>query len=92
MTKRIYPRIQPLTAARAQELAANRDRDRLLDQIIHAESREEIEVAKQAQWEWLIQNPDDFGVLNAGECLAYAEEALDEKASERSQLREIPSA
>jgi len=70
------PRIQPLTPDRSRELAADPDRRRLLDQILHATTRDEIGAARAAQRAWLVANPDDFGMLEAGEDLAYAEEAL----------------
>ncbi len=41
-----------------------------------ATTREEIDAAGQAHRAWLTANPDDIGVLAAGEDLAYAEEAL----------------
>ncbi len=47
-----------------------------MERIIHATTREEIDAARRAQHAWLVENPDDFGVLEAGEDLAYAEEAL----------------
>lgn len=73
---RQYPRTQPLTGERARALTADRDRHRLLEQITSARTRQEIAAARQAQWAWLVANPDDFGVLEAGEDLAHAEEAL----------------
>jgi len=51
-------------------------RKRLLKQIMNAVTREEIDAAWAAQHAWLMANPDDFGVLAAGEDLAYAEVAL----------------
>ena len=72
----IWPRLQPLTPERAAQLVKSPARQRLLNQIIHAETREEIDAAQQARYAWLVENPDDFGVLEAGEDLAYAEEAL----------------
>jgi len=71
-----FPRMRPPTLARARVLAADPARRRLLDQMIAASTREEIDCARALQREWLIANPDDFGVLEAGEALAYAEEAL----------------
>lgn len=70
------PRIQPLTPERARALAADPARQRLLDQIAGAATRREIDAAWQAQRAWLMANPDDIGVLEAGEDLAHAEEAL----------------
>jgi hypothetical protein len=55
---------------------ANPARQRLLDQIMAATTREEIDAAWRAQRSWLVANPDDIGVLEAGEDLAHAEEAL----------------
>ena len=69
--------IQPLTPERARILVADPARQRLLDQIMSATTGEEIDAAWQAQRSWLAANPDDIGVLEAGEDLAYAEEALE---------------
>lgn len=74
---REYPPLQPATLARARELAANPDRARLLEMMASAATREQIEQARSSQHAWLVKNPDDFGVLEAGERLAYIEEALD---------------
>jgi hypothetical protein len=41
-----------------------------------ATTREQIDAAWQAHRAWLVANPDDIGVLEAGKDLAYAEEAL----------------
>jgi hypothetical protein len=65
-----------LTPERAKVLAGDPARQRLLDQIAGAASRREIDAAWQAQRAWLMANPDDIGVLEAGEDLAHAEEAL----------------
>lgn len=73
---RVYPPIQPLTAKRARALAADPTRRRLLEQMASARTLPEIEAAKEAQHRWLMANPDDSGVLEAGEDLAYAEAAL----------------
>lgn len=75
MTEQI-PRMQPLTVARARLLAADPNRRRVLDQIAQATSRDEVEAAWAAQRAWLWQNPDDFGMLDAGERLANVEEWL----------------
>lgn len=74
-----YPRLQPLSLARARELAANLERIRVLKLMAEAESREQIDAAWELQRSWLVENPDDFGVLEAGERLAYAEEALTDR-------------
>jgi hypothetical protein len=71
------PRIQPLTPERAQVLITDPARKRLLDQIACASTREQIDAAWQAQRAWLTANPDDIGVLEAGEDLAHATSALD---------------
>ena len=71
-----WPRIQPLTPERATQLARDPARRRLLDQMDDATTREEIDAARRAQHTWLVANQDDFGVLSAGEILAYAEGAL----------------
>jgi hypothetical protein len=71
-----YPPIQPLSPERAEHLAADPARQRLLDQIMSAMTREQIEAGWQAHRAWMAANPDDFGVLEAGEDLAYAEEGL----------------
>jgi hypothetical protein len=70
------PRLQQLTAERSRVLGADPARKRLLDKIMTATTREQIGAAIQAQLDWLRANPDDFGVLQAGEDLAYAFEAL----------------
>ena len=70
------PSLQPLTPERADMLAADPAREHLLRQIATAESYDEIAAALQAQVAWLRANPDDFGVLQAGERLAYSFEAL----------------
>ena len=75
-----FPRMQPPTLARARVLAADPARRRLFDQMIAASTREEIDSARALQRAWLHANPDDFGVLEAGEALAYAEEALADDA------------
>jgi hypothetical protein len=79
-----YPSIQPLSPERARVLVADPARQHVLDQIMAATTREEIEAAWQAHHAWLVANPDDIGVLEAGEDLAYAEEALADGAMERS--------
>lgn len=70
------PSIQPLTPERSNILGADPARKRLLDQMMYAATREEIGAATQAQLAWLRANSDDFGVLQAGEDLAYAFDAL----------------
>ena len=70
------PRIQPLTPERSRILGADPAREPLLHQIMYAETHEEIGAAIQAQLAWLRANPDDFGVLQAGEMLAYAFDRL----------------
>ena len=70
------PRIQPLTPERSCVLGADPARKQLLDQIMYAAIRDEIGTATQAQLAWLRANPDDFGVLQAGEDLAYAFDSL----------------
>ena len=74
---RPFPRLRPLSLARAHVLPADPNRQCLIDQILLAESQEAIDAAREAQRQWLVQNPDDFGMLEAGARLAYAEEALD---------------
>lgn len=76
MTSSELPRIQRLTPERSRVLGEDPARKSLLDQILNAWSRREIDAAGQAQLAWLQVNPDDFGVLGAGESLAYAFEAL----------------
>jgi hypothetical protein len=68
--------IQRLTLERSRELATDPDRRCLFEQIQHATTRGEIRAARGAQRAWLIANPDDIGMLEAGEDLAYAEETL----------------
>jgi hypothetical protein len=70
------PRIQPLTPERSRVLAADPAREQLGEQMKTAETFEEIGAAIQAQLAWLRANPDDFGVLQAGEMLAYAFDSL----------------
>jgi hypothetical protein len=65
---------------------ANPARQRLLDQIMAATTREEIDAAWRAQRSWLVANPDDIGVLEAGEDLAHAEEALPSQPAPRLPL------
>ena len=57
-------------------LRADPTRELLLQQIVAASTHEEIGAAVQAQLAWLKANPDDFGVLQAGEDLMYAFESL----------------
>src|SRR5262249_14453719 len=71
-----YPRLQPLTHERAAALAEDPARRRILDQIALAMSRDELDAAWSAQRAWLWKNPDDFGMLEAGERLANVEEWL----------------
>lgn len=78
-----------MSAERARELAATPGREKLFELIWAAWTREAIEAAKDAQLAWLIANPDDFGMLEAGEDLAYAEEALE--IGEREQLPQAAS-
>ena len=73
---RITPRYRPATGERTKELLASPARQQLLDQMLSATTLEEVAVAREAQRAWLEANPDDFGVLEAGETLAYAETAL----------------
>jgi hypothetical protein len=79
-----YPPIQPLSPERARQLAADPARQRLLDQIMTATTCEQIDAGWQAHRAWLVANPDDFGVLAAGEDLAHAEEALAADAAEHA--------
>ena len=72
----IYPKVKPLTPERAEELAADPRRQRVVDQILSASTLEEIAAAKLAHHAWLVANPDDVGVLEIGELLAYIEEDL----------------
>jgi len=64
------PLIQPLTLEHAHALAANADHTCLLELISLTASAGEIAAAHQAQWEWLSQNPADFGMPEAGEQVA----------------------
>lgn len=72
----LFPRMQRLTLARARILAADPARQQVFEVIVAATTREQIDHARSLQRSWLIENPDDFGMLEAGERLAYAEEAL----------------
>ena len=72
----VSPPYRPPTPERTQALLGDPARQRLLDRMLSATSREEIAAAREAQRAWLEANPDDFGVLEAGETLAYAETAL----------------
>jgi hypothetical protein len=74
--RELYPPIEPLSPERARMLVADSARRQILDQIMAAKTREEIDAAWHAHRAWLVANPDDIGVLEAGEDLAYAEEAL----------------
>ena len=80
-----WPRIQPLSLERASQLTRDPARHRLLDQLANAMTRDEIVAARSAQRAWLTANPNDFGVLEAGEDLAYAEEALAEEGREPAE-------
>lgn len=71
-----YPRYRALTQERAEQLVKLPERQQLLAQIRRASTSSEVEAAKRAYREWMIRNPDDFGVLMAAEQLADAEEAL----------------
>jgi hypothetical protein len=73
---RVYPGAEPVDAARAASLAADPKRQRLIAQMLAATTEEEIAAARREQKAWLDANPDDFGVLEAGETLSYAEAAL----------------
>jgi len=68
--------MQPLSLARARVLAADPDRQRLFELIVASSTRDQILQARALQRSWLIANPDDFGMLDAGERLAHVEEAL----------------
>jgi hypothetical protein len=83
-----YPPIQLLSPERARALVADPARRDLLDQIMAATTREQIDAAWQAHRAWLVANPDDIGVLEAGEDLVYAEEALDAGPMENPHDRE----
>jgi hypothetical protein len=72
----VMPRLTSLTPQRARELAADPDRARLLDRMKSAATFDELEAAGHAQLSWLRANPDDFGVLGAGESLSRSFEAL----------------
>jgi len=85
-----YPPIQTLSAERACALAADPARRRLLDQIMTATAREQIDAAWQAHRAWLVANPDDIGVLEAGEDLAYAEETLTSRQTDTSDADASP--
>lgn len=65
------PRLEPLTSERARLLIADPARKRLMEQLKDASTRESIGAALQAQLAWLRANPDDFGVLQAGEMLIH---------------------
>jgi hypothetical protein len=68
--------MQPLSLARARALAADPARQQLFELIVAASTRDQILRARELQRSWVIANPDDFGMLDAGERLAYVEEAL----------------
>jgi hypothetical protein len=74
----IYPRVKPLTLERAEELGADPRRQHLIDQILFASTIEEVNAALLTRHAWLVANPDDIGVLEIGELLAYLEEDLAE--------------
>ncbi len=73
---RVYPGAEPVDAERAVSLVADPERQRLITRMLTATTEEEITAARRAQEAWLEANPDDFGVLEAGETLAYASDAL----------------
>ncbi len=70
------PSIQPLTPERSRVLATDPAREELSEQMKSAETFEEIGAALSAQLAWLRANPDDSGVLQAGEGLMYAFDRL----------------
>lgn len=70
------PSIRPLTAERVRVLVADPARKLLGELMKDATTFEEIGVALKAQLAWLRANPDDSGVLQAGESLMYAFERL----------------
>jgi len=72
----IYPRVKPLTLERAEELGADPRRQHVIDQILFASTIEEVNAALLTRHAWLVANPDDIGVLEIGEVLAYLEEDL----------------
>ena len=76
---RIYPRfpgLGPNAKQRTDALLADPERARVADLMLSASTLEEVEAAWVAQHAWLVANPDDFGVLEAGEYLANVEEGL----------------
>ncbi len=73
---RVYPGAEPLDAERAAGLAADPRRQRVIARMLAATTEDEIGAARREQKAWLDANPDDFGVLEAGETLSYAEAAL----------------
>lgn len=90
MVRTDLPRIQPLTPERSRILGSDPARKQLLDQIMYAATREEIGAAIQAQLAWLRVNPDDFGVLQAGEDLACAFDRLCQKLLEAVGYESLP--
>lgn len=86
-----YPPIQRLTLERARALAAHPAREQLLDRILSASTPEAIEAARQEHLAWLIENPDDIGMLEAGETLAYAEETFTEQDQQQPHQPGPPS-
>lgn len=84
------PRLQRLTAERARLLVADPARARLTEQMKKAETFEEIGAALSTQLAWLRANPDDSGVLQAGEGLMYAFDRLCLKLLEALGYESLP--
>lgn len=61
---------------RAGQLADDAERQRLIAMIMAAETPADVAAARRAQAAWLARNPDDYGLLEAGEMLANAEAVL----------------
>ncbi len=67
---------ESISLERARQLADDPERKRLIAMILAAETSADVAAARRAQAAWLVGNPDDYGLLEAGEMLANAEAAL----------------
>ena len=67
---------ESISLERVRQLADDPERNRVIAMILAAETSADVTAARRAQADWLITNPDDYGLLEAGEVLAHAEAAL----------------
>lgn len=60
-------------------------RERVLDQALKARAFSEIATATRELDQWVDDNPDDLGILDAYEVLANMQEIAEEQQAERSR-------